>query len=67
MTNGYHDPKATDIAVAAIESVERPRADIFTLSNGIVLKVKHVPPLLLRAVATKIPEPTVPIWFNEDK
>lgn len=67
MTNGYHDPEATDIAVAAIEEVERPRADTLRLSNGVVLRIKSVPPLLLRAVATKIPEPEVPIWHNEEK
>lgn len=37
-----------------------------TLSNGIVLRVKPMPPLLLNAIANSIPEPEVPMWWNED-
>jgi hypothetical protein len=38
-----------------------------TLSNGIVLKVKPMPPMLLNSVANSIPEPEVPKVFLEDK
>lgn len=38
-----------------------------TLSNGIVLKVKAMPPLLLSAVARSIPEPEVPVVWLEEK
>lgn len=37
------------------------------LSNGIVLKVRPMPPMLLNSVANSIPEPEVPKVFMEDK
>lgn len=37
------------------------------LSNGIVLKVKAMPPMLLNSVANSIPEPVVPKVYIEEK
>lgn len=37
------------------------------LSNGIVLSVKPMPPMLLNSVANSIPEPEVPKVYLEDK
>lgn len=40
--------------------------NLITLSNGIVLKMKPVPPLLLNSIANSVPEPEVPkVWIEE--
>lgn len=38
-----------------------------TLSNGIELLIKPMPPMLLTAVTTSVPEPPVPMIFLEEK
>lgn len=38
-----------------------------TLSNGVVLKIKPMPPMLLTSVQNSIPEPAIPVVFLEDK
>lgn len=37
--------------------------NLVTLSNGIVLRMKPMPPLLLNAIANGIPEPDVPMLY----
>lgn len=53
------ESEATRAAAEAQESGIRLPREV-TLSNGIVLKVKPMPPLLLNAVANSMPEPEVP-------
>lgn len=43
-----------------------PEKNLITLSNGIVLRMKPMPPLLLNAIANGIPEPDVPMLFVEE-
>lgn len=55
-------------AVEAVEEAERPELDKVELSNGIVLKVKAVPPFLLRQAAMNIARPQPPkIKPREDR
>lgn len=55
--------------VAAIaESIEyEGRVLECTLSSGVVLACKPVPPLAMREVAIHVPPPAVPTWHNPDK
>lgn len=41
--------------------------DRYTASNGLVLRLKKVPRLLLVDAVNKLKAPKVPRWFNEDK
>lgn len=43
------------------------RRDTVTLSNGVILKVKPVPPLALQEVARRFTRPTIPEVYNADK
>lgn len=54
------------LAEAASEQLRMTR-DRVTLSRGIVLKLKPVPPNLIREISNRIPEPVVPIWHDPDK
>lgn len=38
-----------------------------TLSSGVILECKPVPPLAMREVAIRVPAPQVPTWHNPDK
>lgn len=52
--------KAAAAAVQAVEKAECPEKDRIELSNGIVLKVRAVPPYLLRQAAMNIAKPQPP-------
>ena len=56
---------------AAVETARevRQQADdgLFRLSSGVVLKIKPVPPLLIRQAVAKIKRPKPPVIFLEDK
>lgn len=55
---------------AAAKAANKKSAEVptqITLSNGVVLKVKPMPPMLLNSVANSIPEPEVPKVYLEDK
>lgn len=55
-------------ALASEESVTKsvPRDEV-TLSSGVVLKVRPVPPLLLNRVQMRFPKVPVPVVYNPDK
>lgn len=60
--------KAIDAVSRAIERVKRVgRGAEFELSNGIVLKIKSVPPFLVQAVQDEFKTPTPPKVFIEEK
>lgn len=58
-----------NIASQGIAALEKINGDpgTLTLTNGIVLKIKSTPPLLLRTVAAQVVDPEPPDWFNPDK
>ena len=45
---------------------ERRGDDIRTLKTGVRVKLNPVPASLVDAVTSRIPEPEIPIWVNED-
>lgn len=51
----------------AEEKESRVVPETVTLSNGIVLKVKPVPPFLVRAAVTKLEKPKIPFFHNDEK
>jgi hypothetical protein len=55
------------MAAAAIENeAATEQSDILTLSNGIQLKLRKIPSLLLLSVSSAIEEPEIPQAFIED-
>lgn len=61
--------KAAEIAadVEASTTGEERRRDRVILSNGVILKLKPVPPLALREVVVRFKRPTIPEVWNADK
>lgn len=64
--------RAVEAVRAAAEAVaeEAERHNVpktVTLSNGIVLKIKAVPPFLVRAAVTRLERPKIPVFHNEEK
>lgn len=60
--------EAIDAVSRAINRVTRHgRFAEFELSNGIVLKLKPVPPLLLQAINQEFVQPDPPVVYMEDK
>lgn len=59
---------AMDVVSRAVDRIRRHgRFAEFELSNGIILNIKPVPPLLLQAVNNEFVYPTPPKIFLEDK
>lgn len=54
-------------ASTAFNHQKNPVPDEITLSNGIRLKIKPIPPMLLNSVANSIPMPKVPKTWIEEK
>jgi len=54
------EKKAIEAAAAAVEESETPQNSVVTLSNGIKLKLKSVPPFLVRQATMKLDRPKVP-------
>ena len=50
--------------VKAVEKAQTPEDDTITLSTGVVLRGKQVPPLVLVKTMSAFPRPKVPTWFN---
>lgn len=62
------EAQAFTAAVGVAEASERPAGPpVVELSNGIRLKARPVPPLLLRQVLLRIPDPPVPTVWDEDR
>lgn len=64
------DTKAIEAAAGAINDEEEsdgPRPSTVTCSNGLVLRVKAVPPYLIQRAAQRITAPKVPKVWLEDK
>jgi len=61
------ESKAIQAASNAYEdkSFEVPRE--LVLSNGIILGIKNIPPLLINSVGNSIPEPDMPVTYIEEK
>lgn len=57
----------SDAALEAVEEAERPETNTVHLSSGIVLKVKAVPPYLVRQAAKNVARPQPPKIRLEDK
>lgn len=58
--------ESINAAAEVVESIEsKARPDKLTLSNGIVLKLKAVPPLAMREAAISVPQPKPPVVFME--
>jgi hypothetical protein len=58
--------ESIEAATEVVESLEtKAKLDSITLSNGIVLKLKAVPPLAMREAAISVPQPKVPVVFVE--
>lgn len=53
----------------AIAAVDKPEtnSDLYTTSNGVVLKIKAVSPFLMRDAQSRITEPEPPVVPNPDK
>lgn len=70
MTNKRKNELESNAIRAASEALEQNPYLVkkeLTLSNGIILKLKVIPPLLISSVGNTIPEPEVPVVFIEDK
>lgn len=53
---------------ASIVAGPRPgKVDAVTLSSGIVIKLRNVPPFALQDIARQLVPPAPPIWHNEAK
>ena len=61
------DQEALEKAARITDAIVRPRSDIVSLSNGIVLKLKPVPPFLARQAVISLQRPKPPVVFLEDK
>lgn len=59
--SGKSERESIKAAAAAVEeSKETPQNSVVTLSNGVKLKVRPVPPFLIRQAAMKLEKPPVP-------
>jgi hypothetical protein len=68
MTNNNElESNAIQAASKAYEdkSFEVPKE--LVLSNGIILGIKNIPPLLINSVSNSIPEPDMPVTYIEEK
>lgn len=54
-------------ASKAYQYQKNPVPDELTLSNGIRLRIKPIPPMLLNSVANSVPMPKIPKVWIEDK
>ena len=50
--------------VKAVEDANKPEDNTITLSTGVVLRGKQVPPLALIKVMSAFPRPKVPVWIS---
>jgi len=64
-----NDNRVTQAATAAASAsrAEETARPTVTLSNGIVLALKPVPAMVIRAAVNRIPEPKVPKVYIQDK
>jgi len=54
------DKEALEAAAQAVEESKAPQSSVVTLSNGVKLRLKPVPPFLVRQAAMKLERPRVP-------
>lgn len=66
-TDNELESQAIQGASRALRDESHKIPERIVLSNGIVLKVKPMPPMLLNSVSNSIPKPPVPMVFLEDK
>jgi len=50
--------------VKAVEDAQIPRGNTITLSTGVVLRGKQVPPLVLIKIMAAFPRPKIPTWIS---
>jgi len=50
--------------VKAVEQAQKPEGDTITLSTGVVLRGKQVPPLILVKILAAFPRPKIPVWIS---
>lgn len=62
MSNGDVEIKT----VEAVENAKQKEDNAITLSTGVVLKGKQVPPLLLIKIITSSPRPKVPVYMDKN-
>jgi hypothetical protein len=51
-------------SVKTIEQAQVPEDNTITLSTGVVLRGKQVPPLVLVKIMAAFPRPKIPTWIN---
>lgn len=64
MTDNHQEPEgqaALEAAVEAVEVAAQPLVTEITLDNGVVLKLKPVPPFLVRQAAINLKQPKPPV------
>lgn len=61
------ESKAIQAAAKAAKSKALELPTEIRLRNGVLLGIRPMPPLLLNSVANSIPEPEVPVFFNDEK
>lgn len=62
------DTDLMEMTAAIVDAIEADAAaHTATLSNGIVLRIKTVPPFVTRAVLSRLEPPAVPTVYNPDK
>lgn len=52
--------------VKAVEKANQPEDNTITLSTGVVLRMKQVPPLLLVKILSSAPRPKVPVFHSKE-
>ena len=50
--------------VEAVEQAQKPEGDTITLSTGVVLRGRQVPPLILVKLLAAFPRPKIPTWIS---
>lgn len=63
------DRQVFDIAQEIEREEQQPveSSDILTLSNGVVLRAKKIPPMLANKLNSRFVHPPVPVFYAEDK
>lgn len=61
------DKQVFDLIAEVENEQNRGESNLITLSSGVVLKTKAVPPMILAKIDQKFPEPKIPHVYDEDR
>jgi len=53
-------------SVKAVENAQKPEDNTITLSTGVVLRGKQVPPLILLKIMASYPRPKIPTYMSQE-